>query len=165
MAGRAYEGDSRTPDPHLVTMVQGFDKSFIYRHSVILNTVCLAICEERAVSPWLVDNDVIEVLKSLESTMKTLSSGIYYESLPENSLRVSLFRRLKDRLDAFMQPEPQSLEPSLKVSEAIDVLNFMTFTATVNANSRPRSRQYLDMLNSMAGQGAPEKRQANLILP
>jgi len=42
-----------------------------------------SVAEERLDSPWLVDNDVIEVYKALSATMKTLSSGIYYESLPE----------------------------------------------------------------------------------
>jgi len=165
MAGRAYEGDSRVPDPELAAAVQGFDKNFIYRHSPVLNRVCLAVFDERAVSPWLVDNDVIEVFKGLASTMKTLSSGIYYETLPESAIQISLFRRLKELLDGFMQPQPQGLEHSLKVSDAIDILNFLTLSATVNSNRRPRSRQYLDMLNSLAAQAAPEKRAGNLVLP
>jgi hypothetical protein len=165
MAGRAYEDDRRTPDPQLALAVQGFDKSFIYQHSPILNAVCLAVCEERSASPWLMDNDVIEVLKHLVSTMKTLSSGIYYETLPENAIQVSLFRRLKGLLDGFMQPQTQGLEQSLKISDAVDILSFLTLTATVNSNSRPRSRQYLDLLNSMAEQVEPGKRQGNLIVP
>jgi hypothetical protein len=97
--------------------------------------------------------------------MKTLSSGIYYESLPESVVRVSLFHRLKRLFDGFMQPQPHSLEQSLKISDAIDVLTFLTYVATVNSNSRPRSRQYLDLLNDMAEQTAPEKRAGNLIAP
>jgi hypothetical protein len=54
--------------------------------------------------------------------MKTLSSGIYYEFLPESVVQVSLFHRLKQVFDGFMQPSTQGLEQSLKVSDAIDVL-------------------------------------------
>jgi hypothetical protein len=165
MAGRAYEGDKRIPDPQLAALVQGYDQSFIYRHTPILNTVCLAIYEERAVSPWLVDTDVIEVFRDLVKTMKTLSSGIYYESLPEGTVQASLFRRLKQLFDGFMQPQPARLEQSLQVADAIDVLNFLTYVATVNSNSRPRSRQYLDLLNSMAEQTAPALPAGNLIVP
>jgi len=164
MAGRVYESDRRTPDPQLEAAVQRFDKSFIYRHTSILNAVCLAICEARAVSPWLVDTDVIEVFRSLEKTMKTLASGIYYESLPDGAVRVSLFQRLKQVLDGFTQPQPQTIEQSLKVSDAVDVLTFLTYVATVNSNSRPRSRQYLDLLNTMAAQGAPERPAGNIIV-
>jgi hypothetical protein len=111
------------------------------------------------------DTDVIEVFKDLAKTMKTLSSGIYYESLPDGVVQVSLFRRLKQLFDGFMQPQPQGLEQSLKVSDAIDVLTFLTYVATVNSNSRPRSRQYLDLLSSMAEQTAQENRAGNLIVP
>ena len=51
---------------------------------------------------WTVD--VEEVYRALTATMKTLSSGIYYESLPEGAVRISLFRRLKAILDALMTP-------------------------------------------------------------
>ena len=44
-----------------------------------------AVAEERLASPWLVDRDVEEVYRALSATMKTLSSGIYYESLPEGA--------------------------------------------------------------------------------
>jgi len=165
MAGRVYESDRRTPDANLEAAVQKFDKAFIYRHTLVLNMVCVAICDERAVSPWLVDTDVIEVFGDLAKTMKTLSSGIYYESLPEGVAQVSLFHRLKELFDGFMQPQAQSVEPALKVSDAIDVLTFLTYVATVNSNSRPRSRQYLDLLHSMAEQTAPETRAGNLIIP
>jgi len=165
IAGRVYESDRRSPDPQLESEVRRFDKSFIHRHTPVLNAVSLAICEERTVALWLLDTDVIEVFKDLTKTMKTLSSGIYYESLPESVVRVSLFHRLKQLFDGFMQPQPEGLEQSLKLPDAIDVLTFLTYVATVNSNSRPRSRQYLDLLDSMAYQTAPEKRAGNLIIP
>jgi len=164
-AGRVYESDRRNPDPQLESAVQKFDKTFTHRHTPVLNAVSLAICEERAASHWLLDTDVIEVLKDLTRTMTTLSSGIYYESLPESIVQVSLFHRLKQLFDGFMQPQTRTLEQSLKVSDAIDVLTFLTYVATVNSNSRPRSRQYLDLLNNMAEQAAQEKRAGNLIVP
>jgi hypothetical protein len=164
-ASRFYEGDGRVPDPQLASAVQKFDKTFTYRHNPVLNAICFAICEERTATPWLLDTDVIEVFKDLAKTMKTLSSGIYYESLPESIVGVALFHRLKRLFDDFMQPQPQMLEESLKVSDAIDVLTFLTYFATVNSNKRPRSRQYLDLLSNMADQAAQEKRAGNLILP
>jgi hypothetical protein len=165
MAGRVYESDRRNADPQLGSAVQKFDKNFTYRHTPVLNSVCLAICDERITSPWLLDTDVIAVLKDLAKTMTTLSAGIYYESLPESVVQVSLFHRLKQLFDGFMQPQAQSLEPSLKVSDAIDVLTFLEYFATVNSNSRPRSRQYLDLLNTMAEQSAQENRAATIIVP
>lgn len=113
----------------------------------------------------LVDNDVIEVLNSLSATIKTLSSGILFETVPEGLVRIALFRRLKLLFDEMIQPHEQPvLDQALKVSDAVDILNFLTYTATVNSNSRPRSRQYLDLLNVMAA-AAPANQAGSLIVP
>jgi hypothetical protein len=122
------------------------------------------VVEERSLSPWLVDNDVIEVYKALIATMKTLSSGIYYESLPDSTIRVSLFRRLKAVIDKLMTPDPEAPAPILKVSEVSDVLQFLTLAGQMNSSMRPKSRRYLEWLSQMAGRPDLE-RPSGLILP
>ena len=161
-AGRLYEAEKRVPDPQLAAEVEKYDNAFVYRFSPILDAISKSVAEERLNSPWLVDNDVIEVYQSLNSTVKTLSSGIYYESLPDGPVRLSLFRRLKVLLDHMMQPVPDL--PSLDVSEAVDVLNFLTLAAQVNSSMRPKSRRYLDWLSSMARASSPEQ-SSGLIIP
>jgi hypothetical protein len=94
----------------------------------------------------LVDSDVIRVFDALKTTMKTLSSGIYYESLPEGLVRQSLFRRLKELFDELMQPDPSGLRPVLKVTEVIDIIDFITVVAQANSSVRSRSRRYLDWI-------------------
>ena len=76
------------------------------RYHHVLKAINKSIAQERPASPWLVDKDVIEVYKALAATMRTLSSGIYYESLPEGTVRLSLFRRLKTVFDELMKPDP-----------------------------------------------------------
>ena len=112
------------------------------------------------------DNDLIEVLKALTATFRTLSSGIYYESLPDNPIRKSLFRRIKSLFDQLMQPSERIDEPSLKVSETLDILDFITLAAQANSSIRPKSRKYLDFLASMARpEHATEPSSSGLILP
>lgn len=164
-ASRAYEAEKRAPDPHLAAKIQKYDNEFLHRYSPALDILSAAVVEERVNSPWLVDNDVIEVYKHLAATMKTLSSGIYYESLPEGPVQASLFRRLKTVLDQLMQPDPNSERRLLKVSEAVDVLDFLTFAAQANSGVRPKSRQYLDWLTQMAGAATPSEQPSGLILP
>jgi len=125
----------------------------------------MAIAEERPNSPWLRDTDVIEVYKALVATMKTLSSGIYYESLPEGAVRISLFHRLKALLDEYMQPDPAAARRILKVSEAIDVLDFLTVAAEANSSVRPRSRRYVDWVSEMFGQSPHTQQSSGLIIP
>jgi hypothetical protein len=127
-----------------------------------LNVLTQAIVEERLESSWLVDQDVVEVYKALAATLKTLSSGIYYETLPDGPVRLSLFRRLKTTIDELMAPG--GAHDTLKVSDAVAVLDFLLLTATTNSNPRPKSRQYLDWLGQVAG--APVAGEtARLIMP
>src|SRR5215470_16728558 len=98
-ASRSYESEKPIPDPEVATRVHNFDALFLEQFHPVLDILTLAIHEERTKTPWLVDNDVIEVLRALKATLKTLSSGIYYESAPEGPVRQGLFRRLKKILD------------------------------------------------------------------
>jgi hypothetical protein len=165
-AAQSYEAEKRVPDPDLAAKVHKYDREFRYRYGPILDAISQAVVEERFQSAWLVDNDVVEVYQALRTTMKTLSSGIYYESLPDGPVRISLFRRLKDLLDQLMQPQESNRTSSLKVSEVLDILDFMTLAAQINSSVRPKSRRYLDWLSGMA---APERSQpsqsSGLILP
>ena len=159
------EKESRIPDPELAAKVQRFDDSFVERNHPIMDAVCMAVAEERPNAPWLVDSDVIEVYKALAATMKTLSSGIYYESLPDGSVRISLFRRLKAVFDELMQPGPGAERRILKVSEASDVLDFLTVAAEANSSIRPRSRRYIDWVSEMFSRNAPARQSSGLIIP
>jgi len=52
----------------------------------------------------------------------------------------------------------------LKASEAVDVMDFLTFAAQMNSSARPRSRQYLDWLCETFGYPQPQQ-SSGLILP
>jgi hypothetical protein len=164
-ASRSYEAEKRVPDPELAAKVQKYDSAFVDRYREFLDPIVYAVAEERGNSPWLVDNDVIEVYKALSATMKTLSSGIYYESLPEGTIRLSLFRRLKAVVDELMEPDSAAKRGVLKVSEAVDVLDFLTFAAQLNSSIRPRSRRYLDWISEMSGLAPRAQQPSGLIIP
>jgi hypothetical protein len=163
-AGRSYESERKPPDPELVARARSLRKDFLTEYGPILSALANAVAEERLTSPWLVDRDVEDVYKSLAATMKTLSSGIYYESLPEGPVRLSLFRRLKGVLDALMTPS-ESHGRLLRVSEVLEVLDFLLLSISANSSGRPKSRQYLDWLSAMSGVAAPAPESSRLILP
>lgn len=163
-AGRAYESERRTPDPALLDRVRAIGPDFFDRFNLMLIDLGMASVEERERLPWLVDTDIIEVYKALHTTMKTLSSGIYYESLPEGAARIALFRRLKAELDRMMTPNAEGT-PVLKASEALQILDFLIFIAITNSNVRPRSRQYLDLLTQQTKLAGSSEESSRLILP
>jgi hypothetical protein len=164
-ASRSYESEKPIPDPEVAAKVRQLDAGFLEEFRPLLDLLMLAIAEERQSSPWLVDNDVIEVLKALKTTLNTLASGIYYESLPEGPIRQGLFRRLKEIFDQLMQIEPTAERRILKVSEATDVIDFMTIVAQVNSSVRPKSRRYLDWVAEGFGDRMKPPQSTGLIIP
>ena len=161
-AGQIYESERKPLDHARLARIQNFGEQFIQEYGPILATLGQAIAEERRTTSWLVDSDVAEVYKALSATMKTLSSGIYYESLPEGPIRLALFRRLKRILDSLM--EPGSPRP-LRVAEIVNMLEFLIVALELNTSGRPKSRQYLDWLAeaSEANEGPAEP--SRLIIP
>jgi hypothetical protein len=163
-AGRSYESERKPPDPQLMARARSFGEGFLEQYGPALEVMSRALAEERLQSPWLVDQDATEVYTALAATMKTLSSGIYYETLPEGPARLSLYRRLKSVLDSLMSPsEPQ--QRILRVSEALSVLDFLLLSVEMNSSGRPRSRQYLDWISEMSGLTVPSTESSRLILP
>jgi hypothetical protein len=163
-AGRAYESERKPPDRQLVARARSFRENFLAEYGPILNVLGKTVAEERLTSPWLVDRDVEEVYKALAATMRTLSSGIYYETLPEGPIRTSLFRRLKTVLDTLMSPS-EGAQRVVRVSEVLDMLDFLLLSLTANSSSRPKSRQYLDWLSEISGLAQPAPESSRLIIP
>ena len=79
-SGREYEAGKRPPDPGLAARVQHFDNDFLGQFSPVLDRLSRAVVIERQSSPWLVDNDVVEVYKALTVTMKTLETTARIEA-------------------------------------------------------------------------------------
>jgi len=163
-AGQSYESERKPIDQGLLSRVQRFGPAFVQEFGPVLALIGQAVTEERQASSWLVDADVAEVYKALGATMKTLDSGIYYESLPDGPIRQSLFRRLKAILDTLMQATDGQSRP-LKVSEALNILEFLTLTVALNSSGRPKSRQYLDWIAAASGAAAPAAEPSRLIIP
>jgi hypothetical protein len=148
-----------------VAKIQKYGLDFFNRYAVEIELISRSVVEERLDSTWLVDNDVIEVYRSLTATMKTLSSGIHYESMPEGPVRISLFRRLRAVLDQLMGPR-EAGRSALRVSEAVNIMDFLTYAAQANTGLRPRSRRYLDWLDEMVAASAPRpETPGGLIVP
>jgi hypothetical protein len=76
-----------------------------------------------------------------------------------------LFRRIKAKLDELMQPSASADKRILKVTEAVDVLDFLTVAVQANSSVRPKSRRYLDWLAQMSGLSPTSEQTSGLILP
>ena len=141
-----------------------FNQQFLYRNAAAVNGVAQSILEERVRAPGMVDKDVSEALEAVKATMKTLATGIHYETLPEgNTVATGLYRRIKSILEASMQPQGPAHD-ALRVSDIPELIDFLMVTAQSRSSGRPRSRQYLDWLASVAPE-PPKEEPRQIIVP
>ncbi len=156
-SSREHRHDPGQPTPQ-------FNQQFLYRNTAAINALAHAILEERVRTPGMVDQDVRDALDAVRATMKTLSSGIHYETLPEgNVASMGLYRVIKSVLEQLMQPQGPTVD-ALRVSDTPELLDFLLVTAESRSSGRPRSRQYLDWLASVAP-GPTQEEASRIIVP
>lgn len=165
-AGREYEGAklARTTLPPQRTE-RLWKPSFLNAHYPLMMGVSQVIAVERHRSPELADSDVQATFDSLLQTFSTLDKGIYYDFAPERLIQRELYVAVKQFLEGPAESRLVS-ESRPTTSQIIDVLQFMKELSAGITLPRPKSRAFLDHLQSVSrdfAQGQPEE--PKLILP
>jgi len=99
----------------------------------------------------VVDTDALASLKALAESYRTLSSGLYYEKLPDYLYQRELYQELKATLEEFQRTETQRQGLiSTRNSDIRDALIYLTKLAAIRDNGRPKGRAFLDMVREAA---------------
>lgn len=115
--------------------------------------------------PGVVDFDLREALEALIRTWRTLQSGIYYESLPQNHLALHLYRAMRQSLDEFRRRESERGVSKTRDSDVLLVLVFLQRLELDRNNGRARGRACLNLLWDYYGAPPEEASASSLILP
>jgi hypothetical protein len=115
--------------------------------------------------PGVVDFDVREALEALIRTWRTLQSGIYYESLPQNRLALHLYRAMQQSLEEFRRQESQTGYSKTRDSAVLMVLVFLQRLELDRNNGRLHGRAFLNLLWDFYGAPPKEASPSSLILP
>ena len=94
-----------------------------------------------------VDNDLREAFAALIRTQRTLDSGLYYETRPDNIVAAELCRRIRTAVEEFRGAETERLQRT-KTRDA-DVLGMLVFLQRLELdrnNGRKRGRAFVDFL-------------------
>ena len=97
--------------------------------------------------PGVVDRDVLEALDGLIRTFRTLESGVYYESRPNNPLAGAIYATVQDALAEYREGEQRELGMTkTRDADVLGLLVFLQYFALHSDNGRRRGRAFLDAL-------------------
>ncbi len=125
-------------------------EEFIRAHEELLLFCVYSLVQAALRTPGCLDVDVMAALEALIQTHRTLESGLFYETRPENSLAAGVQRQVAASLADYQKArEEREGLPSVRNAEILAVLVFLHRVGQQNQNGRPRGRMYLDLLRHM----------------
>jgi hypothetical protein len=100
--------------------------------------------------PGVVDGDVLEALDGLIRTYRSLASGVYYESRPNNLLAGSIYGEVQHALAEYRSAEQRELGMTkTRDADVLGLLVFLQHWALDRDNGRRRGRAFLDALREL----------------
>lgn len=141
--------------------------AFLTENEQFIGTIALQMLRYALANPKTTDNDLQGAIEKLVKTYETLSSGIYYESLPEEGAQIGVFREIKKFLDEYQENERKkgSISP-LKEGDVIRSLAFLSRLAALRSNGRARGRAFIDFLRQSYPEAATGRTdEPKLIIP
>ena len=123
-------------------------EDFLRDHEPLLLFLAHSLLDATLATSGAVDFDVRAALDALVRTYRTLESGVYYETRPDNLIAANICRLLQAEIDEFRKQEPE--KTGMTQTRDADILGLLVFLQRLeldNNNGRKRSRAYLDFLS------------------
>ncbi len=119
-------------------------------------------------TPGVGDFDVRDALQALIRTYRSLQSGVYYETRPQNALADAVFRLVQDGIAKFRREEQERLGmPRTRDADVLTVLVFFERLELGENNGRRRGRAFIGLLRNVYGAplGSGARSNSPLVLP
>jgi len=166
----ARKHDRITPaDPHQFPNQDiPVTEAFLQEHEALLVFLGRRLLEAALATPGAVDFDIREALEALIRTYRTLQSGVYYETRPDNPLAAGICYLVQSSIPEFRKKESEELGMSqTRDGDILAMLAFLQRLELDHNNDRKRGRAYMDFLRSFfpGAEGVPAVAPPSLIVP
>jgi len=143
-------------------------EEFLREHEPLLLFLARTVLESAFNTPGAADQDVREALEAMIRTYRSLDSGLYYETRPNNPVAANISHLVQSSLADYRKQETERI--GMTTTRDSDVLRLLVFLERLeldNNNGRKRGRRYLDFLRSFFPQkpGEPTPATSSLIVP
>jgi hypothetical protein len=123
-------------------------EQFLREQEALLVFLGAKLLDAALTTSGAVDHDLREALESLIRTYRTLESGLYYETRPDNMVAASVQQKITESIDTLRKELAEKGAPSIRDSEILGVLVFVQRIALIHDNGRPRGRAFVDYLRA-----------------
>ena len=145
--GRRHEKTGERDSAELPNRDIQVTEKLLRANEELLTFLCLNVFHAAMQVPGAVDSDVREALDGLIRTYRTLQSGVYYESRPNNPLAGAVYGAVQGALAEYREREQKELGMTkTRDADVLGVLVFLQHLALYRDNGRRRGRAFLDAL-------------------
>jgi hypothetical protein len=130
-------------------------EDFLRRNEGLLIAVAAAFARSSLDTQGVVDNDSREALDALIRTYRTLQSGLYYESRPENILAANVQRDVQQAIEN-LQKRASEAGFTIRDADVLGVLVFLQRLGIQHDNKRPKGRAFIHFLQQFFPSPAPD---------
>jgi hypothetical protein len=121
-------------------------EEFLREHEPLLIFLGAKILEAALGTPGAVDSDVREALDSMIRTHRTLQSGLYYETKPDNLVAAGVQQKVQEGIEELRKQLSEKGAPALRDAEIMGTLVFLQHLSIARNNGRPRGRAFVSYL-------------------
>jgi len=139
-------------------------EEFLREHEPLLIYLGAKLLEVSLDTSGAVDSDVREALETLTRTYRTLESGLYYESRPDNLVAAAIHQKMQGAVQELRKELSEKGSTSVRDAEILGVLVFLQRVELSQNNGRPRGRAFLDYLRGYFPQQQQNARNSPLLI-
>lgn len=139
-------------------------EEFVRQNEVLVISTLAVLSRTALETSGAVDSDVRLAVESLIKTQRTLQSGLYYDSRPDDRVAQRIYGTLQEHLVEIKKKAAEN-GVTIKDSDVTGTLVFMQRLAIQHDNGRPKGRAFIDLLRESFPPAAAEKQEGSLILP
>jgi hypothetical protein len=143
---RGHEKAPPVPAEQIPNQDVRINEEFLREHEPLLIFLGAKLLEASLETASVVDSDVQEALESLIRTYRTLESGLYYETRPNNLLAAGIHQKIQDAVQELRKELQEKGSTPIRDSEILGVLVFLERVGLHQRNGRPRGRAFIDYL-------------------
>lgn len=145
---RLHEKFPEIPREQVPNQDVPLNEKFLRDHEDIMLFLGAELLSASLTTSGAVDSDVREALDSLIRTYRTLQSGLYYETKPNNPVAAAIHQKIQAAFEQLRKQISEKGLTALRDSEILGLLVFFERIGITRNNGRPRGRSFIDHLRA-----------------